>query len=49
MTKRLSLIILSLLLVVSLSWAQKKKSAQMQKPLSGLYITMDAGLLVPSD
>ena len=49
MIRRLSLIILSLLLIVSPAWAQKKKSAQTLKPLSGLYITMDAGLLVPSD
>ena len=49
MTHRLSLAILALMLIVSPMWAQKKKSAQTIKPLSGLYITVDAGLLVPSD
>ena len=49
MTHRLFLAILALILVVSPVWAQKKKSAQTIKPLSGPYITVDAGLLVPSD
>jgi hypothetical protein len=49
MIQRLSLAILALLLTVSPAWAQKKKSAQTQKPLSGLYITVDAGLLIPND
>ncbi len=38
-----------MLLTVMPAWAQKKKSAQSQPPMSGLYITVDAGLLVPSD
>ena len=29
--------------------AQKKKATQKMQPLSGLYVTMDAGLLIPSD
>ena len=48
MNRRLLLIILSLLLTVTPAWAQKK-SSQAVKPLSGLYITVDAGLLIPSD
>lgn len=49
MIRRLFLSILALLLTLSPAWSQKKKSAPTFKPLSGLYITVDAGLLVPSD
>lgn len=49
MIRRLFLSILALLLTLSPAWSQKKKSAPIFKPLSGLYITVDAGLLVPSD
>ena len=49
MSRRLPLFILALILTVSPLWAQKKKSVPTVKPLSGLYITVDAGLLVPSD
>ena len=48
MNRRLPLTILSLLLTLTPAWAQKK-SSQAVKPLSGLYITVDAGLLIPSD
>lgn len=48
MPLRLSFVLISLLLLVTPLHAQKKKTAQMQ-PLSGLYITVDAGLLIPSD
>lgn len=49
MTQRLSFIILALLLAATPLQAQKKKSVQAPEPLSGLYVTVEAGLLIPSD
>ncbi|MBO4599515.1 MAG: hypothetical protein J5641_02130 [Bacteroidales bacterium] len=49
MTHRLSLIFLSILLIAVPVQAQKKKSAAELQPLSGLYVTVEAGLLIPSD
>ena len=48
MKHALPLLALALLLAATPAYSQKKKSTG-PKPLRGLYITVDAGLLIPSD
>lgn len=48
MKYRLSLLLLALLLLVSSLQAQQKTSLTDSKPMAGLYLTVDAGLVVPN-